>query len=1084
MDKKVIHKLIDKLAGQFPNRTAIEVKENIYTYKELIEKSDKISAIVKGIINPGEVVGVFLESGFEYVATILGINKAAGVFMPLDQSYPRYRLQYILDKANPSLIITNEASVQYIKALLSEIWKDTFVSLDLLLLEKEKDGGGFKKVSVTKTSSSEDKLALQMSAYSACDVNGEDSNYLIFTSGSTGTPKAIEGRHKSLSHFIHWETNEFALDSSVRVSQLAPLSFDVSLRDIFVPLLNGGTLVIPDVELKQRPDKLLRWIADKDIQLVHTVPSMFRFFIKTLQAEPHLKEELLNLKRIFLAGEPLFYKDVSAWFDIMGGDIELINLYGPSETTLAKVFHRISPFDQKEGIVPLGQPISNTVVIILKNNKICEIGEIGEIHIKTPFRTKGYYQDDNLNAHSFIQNPLHNDYEDIIYKTGDLGRYGANRIIEYIGRRDGQIKIRGNRVELAEIESVIGQMDGVSQVVISIVNVTEGDPRICCYFLKDDNLEVADFKKHIDNYLPDYMKPSFYVEMAQFPLNINGKINRQALPRPEELLYEKYAYETPESDFEKTIAAIWGEILQLSKVSVNHSFFELGGHSLNATKVITELYKQFGVEVTLKDFFKSPTVRELAILVSGAEKTDYSEILPIEIQDDYQLSHQQHRLWVHEQMDEKGESIYSINLYYRLHGDIKITQLEQAFISVIERHEILRTSFVKKEGTPRQKVNGTNALAFAIKMKAPVSENLDENIKTFLQEESSKGFELEEGPLLRVSLLTLSKSDFVLSISVHHIISDAWSLKNLFEEVIMAYENNQVSAKDHPLKFQYKDFTYWQADQLMKHAKQHKDYWCQLLKNIEALDLPTEYNRPAFRSFLGKTITYKFESSTIGALKDGCEATEVSMFMILLSAVDILLYRYTNQNDIIVGSPFAGREHPDLKNQIGFYVNVLPIYSHITSEDLIIDVIEQVKARVLEANDHQIYPFDLLVKDLNIKRIAGRAPLFDVRVELHNKTNFTETLTDIEIEQLFEEEKVSQYDLTFRFAEVDQEVLLSLNYATELFSEKYIKDLISRFELLLKEITNDLYMQVGDLNLDQHVDSSSQEELTTSFNFD
>lgn len=432
MNKKVLHSVIDHISEANRERIAIEEGAQNINYGNLRNYANRIANNLLNVeTKKGDVVGVYLESGINYVASILGINKAGAIFMPLELSYPLKRTEHILEKVQPSMIITEEKYVDDILAIYTgSLAKDALKKVILV-------SGADQAVSLAVV---EGGIIIQKSegvwneGIVPVEVDGDDSNYLLYTSGSTGQPKIIEGCHKSLSHFIHWEKGEFKLDERVKVSQLAPISFDVSLRDIFVPLLSGGTLCVPERGVKLGPLKLIQWIGISKITLMHMVPSVFRLITQALKNDETLLKSTEQLQYILLAGEALYGRDVQAWRKVAGEKTELVNLYGPTETTLAKVFNRIGHIEDSHAIIPLGKPISNAVVIIIANDQLCNIGEIGEICIKTPFRSKGYYRDQQQTNDRFIQNPLHKDSEDIIYKTGDLGRYLENQTIEFVGR--------------------------------------------------------------------------------------------------------------------------------------------------------------------------------------------------------------------------------------------------------------------------------------------------------------------------------------------------------------------------------------------------------------------------------------------------------------------------------------------------------------------------------------------------------------------------------------------------------------------------------------------------------------------------
>jgi amino acid adenylation domain-containing protein len=1081
IDKKILHHVIDAVSTSCPDKIAIEQEDNSFTYQELLETSNRIArALLNAGVLKGEVVGVYLPSSFDYVCSIIGVNKSGCVFMPIDMSYPKFRLQYVFQKVLPKKILTNAIYKEKLITLIRGIWLDEFDFFEVVVIDGEVN------VTVVSKSNIEPYNAVLMDDSITIEVSGEDGNYLMYTSGSTGNPKAIEGSHKSLSHFIHWQIGEFELDANVKVSQLAPLLFDVSLRDIFVPLVAGGTLVIPPDEIKGDPEKLFRWVIRKEITLMHMVPSIFRIFTKCVKRDNGKCLERLQL--VFLAGEPLYGYDVNEWFSVVGSHITLVNLYGPSETTLAKLFYRI-PFGflGNNAIVPLGEPISNTLILILKNSKLCEVGEIGEIFIKTPFASKGYYKDTALTDASFIQNPLHDTYRDIIYKTGDLGRYRKDRKVEYVGRADSMVKIRGNRVELQEVEKIIRNYPGVTQVLVIALPNLSNEQQIVCYCLKDDKLDINALKEFIKDYLLEYMHPSYFVLIDEFPLNLNGKINKQVLPRPEEMLYERTPYYAPQTQLEEDLAALWSEILHIKKVGVHNSFFDLGGNSLSATRVVSKICKITGKELHLKDFFDHPTVRQLAGLLNQKEVSSFESIPVLPVLPDYELSSAQKRLWVLDKLDD-NKGAFNVHLAFHIEGSLDKEALRRAFEILVERHEALRTVFTAANSEPRQVISDIEMFSFNLNYteKLDLSES---DLRNHLESAQANPFDLVKGPLWRAKVIACGNNKFIFSLTLHHIICDAWSIEVLIKEIINVYNTLRKGSENYkcvPLKFQYKDYAAWQNAKLNGDESQIlQKYWLSLFQNgVPDFKLVTEFSRPVRKSYVGRTIKRIFKNSIKEGLYSLSNQQRTSLFMNLLSAVEILLYRYSGQSDILVGSPFVGREHPDLKDQIGFYVNILPLYIKVDREDEVADILQQVKRRTLEAFEHQVYPFNQLINDLQISRTADRSPMFDIRVELHTALKVDGTLSNLVVTQIETEEQISQYDLTFRFLETEQDISLALNYSTVLYSSKYIEYVILHVQEVLEQMICNTRFKVGDLQLTGVlINNPMEKQLNTSFDF-
>ncbi|MGZ5026858.1 MAG: amino acid adenylation domain-containing protein, partial [Methylobacter sp.] len=924
MDKKLVQSVFLSICRTFPRNTAISEPNRNISFEQLNQCANQAASrlIADHKVRNGDVVGLLIGPGIDYVIAMLAVLKSGGIFMPLDPETPKKRLEFIIDKTAPKLVITN-------KPEFAEIVSDYPVAVTML---------------ETSPQNSEPEPDVV--------VDGNDSAYIVFTSGSTGFPKAIEGQHKGLSHFIHWEMKTFELTETSRVAWLAPPTFDVSLRDIFVPLLSGGTLVVPDPEQRKKTSYLPAWLADRKITLMHCVPSLFRMLTKEFQ-ESGESNALPDLQRILLAGEPLYAKDVTAWRELFGERIELVNIYGPSETTLAKAYYPIKTLPtQPQAMIPIGQPISNTALLIIKNGRLCAIGEIGEIYIKTPFRSKGYYRDPELTSAVFVQNPLHQDSEDIVYKTGDSGRYLPDHSVEFLGRQDNQVKINGVRIELAEIEQAVLTHDAIEQAVVVAQAVDKQDKVLVCYFVARSPISNDMLREHLRQWLPAAMLPTFFVALPEMPLNLHGKVDRKALPKPDELLYAEH-YQAPENDIEVQLVEQWQQLLGLNRIGVTHAFIDMGGDSLKAMRMVSGIYKTFNVDISLKDFFAEPTVRQLARLIAAAKKEQKHAILPVPEAPDYAVSHSQKRLWLMDQMHIDSVA-YNLPEALSIIGDLNIPALQNVLQELVQRHESLRTCFAERDGEPRQIIEDIRVELPLIDLSAFPDPEAQALIHA--DEDLRQAFNLQRAPLFRTSLLKLAQQRHVLLFNIHHIVSDGWSLGVLTREWLSIYQalrNGQTPSLP-PLNIQYKDYAAWQNHYLdSADASKHRQYWLeQLSGELPVLDMPTDYPRPAVQTFNGATLHFKLPDFALQQFKTLLNARQASLFMGLCAVVKILLYRYTGQQDLILGTPVAGRGHSDLENQLGFYVNTLALRDIIDPEQSFAALVDQVNATAIAAFDH------------------------------------------------------------------------------------------------------------------------------------
>ena len=604
MNRSSILKMLSASIDKFRSSVAIEWEDTRISYGELETRSNRIaSRLISAGAGKGTPVIVLLENSLHVIPALIGILKAGCVFVPLDLNNPEKRLKAMLSLVKPHWFIIERKSVE----LLDRILPATDHELHLIQL-----------VDGELQSSGEDELSggpgLALTAHEP-----DDLCYITFTSGSTGNPKAIAGRFKSIAHFIDWEIGTFGIDETCRLAQFTHYAFDAFLRDVFVPLCAGGTICIPDKrELILETTTLVNWIDDRRISLIHCVPSLFRMILNQKLKPDHFRD----LKYIMLAGERLLPADVKKWMDLYDERVRLVNFYGPSETTMIKFFYPVTRADVDRKSIPIGKPMEGSRAIIVgADGKICPSGSVGEIYIRTPYRSLGYLNAPELTRQSFVQNPFNDDPQDVVYKTGDLGRTQADGNFEFLGRKDHQVKIRGLRVELGEIENALRTHEGVKDaVVIEAINAN-GESYLCAYVAAGDDLETEKLRDHLFKELPVNMVPSVFMRLEALPLTLNGKVDRRALPPPEKKRSQT-PYVAPRTLTEQTLAGIWSELLGVEQVGVNDDFFELGGHSLLATQLMSRLRTAFHVELPLGALFENPTVAKLAIPITQSHLSE------------------------------------------------------------------------------------------------------------------------------------------------------------------------------------------------------------------------------------------------------------------------------------------------------------------------------------------------------------------------------------------------------------------------------------------------------------------------------
>ncbi|MCX6581863.1 MAG: AMP-binding protein [Candidatus Aminicenantes bacterium] len=893
------------------------------------------------------------------------------------------------------------------------------------------------------------------------DYLPEDKINIYFTSGTTGQPKAVLGKNEGMAHFIAWEIKEFNIDETKRVSQLTSQCHDPFLRDIFVPLCVGGTVCVPDSrETILDTAKMIRWLEQSRVNLVHCTPGLFKVF----GSNGINPESFSHLQYVLLAGEKIAPRDLENWYGAIGERVQLVNIYGPTETTLAKLFYRIRPTDVERDVIPIGNPIPGAKVIILnKELKICGPGEVGEIYIRTPFRSYGYYNDPALNAEKFIKNPFGDNPGDIIYKTGDLGKWNLEGHIEFVGREDRQVKIRGFRVELDEIEKRLREYPGIQEAVVLFRVTGTGNQIICAYFKGD--ISVMELKEYLSRELPDYMAPSFYIKMETFPLNINGKVDYKALPGPDAVEREEFA--APGNEMEKRMAGIWTEILGIERIGINDGFLDMGGNSLNAMSLTARVFKEFKVSLQLSVIFANPTVEGLVSIINASVTNIYQSIEPVEEREYYPLSSAQMRMYLLREFAGEGDIGYNQPKVLLLRGRVDIHRLEGAFKRLIERHDALRTSFKVINGTPitiiDQKFLEVQKPFFKKVSGRRRQQEVGEIIKNFI-----KPFDLSQAPLFRVGLVELGEEECVLIFDIHHIISDGVTTGIFIDEFMMLYNGEVLPG----LPVQYKDYAVWQQGMLRAgRLKKQESYWLEVFRELPpVLNLSADYPRPEVQGFAGSHWDIDVDTQLIRRLEQAARERGATLYMALLSVYNALLYRYTGQEDIVVGSPVANRSHADLQRIPGVFINTLAMRNRPRGEQTFEQLLAVVTENAFKVYENQDYPFEELVGKLELRRDLQRSPLFETLFIMQNIDMKPIRLEGLEIGPYPFDVPTSKFDISLNVLETKGGYLFNFEYSTQLFRRETIGRFSGHFVALLEAAAKDPRLTIA------HIDILSREE--------
>jgi tyrocidine synthetase-3 len=1050
--EKTMHQLFEQQVDMVPDNTALIFEEKTLSYKELDQKANSLARMLaKRGVKCGDAVGLIARRGFDMIIGMLAILKAGAAYVPIDPEYPESRMAYIASNSKVSALLVEKGyTTADHTGMVLGVSDEFVIEIDHQQMDKY----------------SNDRLNVEK--------DSKDLAYIIYTSGSTGAPKGVMIEHHSAVNLITWVNREFDVSQRDTLLFITSMCFDLSVYDIFGMLAAGGKIVIGKKEQIQNPKELSGLLLKEKVTFWDSVPSTMSYLISSLEEDggEYIQE---NLRLVFMSGDWIAVNlpgRVKKFFP----NARVISLGGATEGTVWSIYYPIEKVDEYQTSIPYGRPIDNNYFYILDDNQcVVPLGVAGELYIGGVGVARGYMNDEQRTKASFLQDRFRGTDGGMMYKTGDLGRMLPDRNIEFLGRKDHQVKIRGYRVELGEIESQLQKHERIKEAVAADRTDKDGNRYICAYIVTQQEITVQELKDYLLGKLPEYMVPSCFMNLEKLPLTPNGKIDRKSLPEPTVNLDTGREYEAPTNETEEKLAQIWQEVLEIDRVSIHDSFFDLGGHSLNATTLVFKIRKELNVEVQLREIFEAPTIKEIAKLIGAAEKSVYTTIEPAEKKEYYPLSRAQRRLYLLSQKESTSIN-YNTADAVKLEGEIDRQKLEQAFHKLIERHESLRTAFEIIDGQPVQIVH--DKASFSVEYTRAKEEEIPSMLEAFV-----KPFHLEKAPLLRVKLISLDDSTHILAYDMHHIISDGVSMRVMIEEFVKLYQGESLR----PLRIQYKDYSEWQNRMITKGETQKQgQYWLDEFKGeIPVLNLPADYARPKVQSFEGDSITAKLDKALTKSLDDIAARTGTTVYMVMLSAYSILLSKYSGQEDIIIGSPVAGRPHADLEGVIGMFVNTLAMRSYPAANKNYARFLEEVKDNALKAFENQDYPFDELVEKLDFKRDLSRNPLFDVMFVLQNVGGKNKIrLPGLNVMPYAMEKRVSRFDITLDANQQDGETILRFEYCTSLFKKKTIERLANDYIRIIQYIVENTDIKISDMVLESKYaqkESVISEEIQFSF---
>ncbi|HEV2801511.1 MAG TPA: amino acid adenylation domain-containing protein, partial [Pyrinomonadaceae bacterium] len=892
-----VHEWFAEVAAKHPERAAIDTGHGTISYRELHARARAIAAAINAAgATKNRPVVVFTDRRARMIAALIGALKAGAPFVPLTPDLPDARLAEMVAIADPACVLTDASLVaRYETSIAPEAKTEATTEVTT-----EVTTGGAARVLTFESLPSDTEFV-------APELDPEHFCYIYFSSGSTGEPKGIAGRLKAIDHFIRWELNTLGLEAGTRTSQLIAPTFDAFLRDVFVPLCSGGTICLPPPDAFLEGRALADWLDAQQINLIHCVPSLWRTIFPALNADradrADRAERFEHLRHVLLSGEPVRPTDVHLWHANFGTRITLVNLYGPSETTMTKFAYVIQPGDAERRTIPIGKPMPG-VVAYLADEAGNPTSPVGEICIRTPFRSAGYYRRPDLTAQAFVKNPFGTDEADMIYKTGDTGRILEDGNYEFLGRRDGQVKLRGIRIDLGEIENAI-VATGLAREAVATVHEEDGGQTLCAYLILREGANARDLRERLRERLPAALVPGVLIQLERIPVLPNGKVDRRSLPNPKQYLAERAAtHAEPLSPVEEIIAGVWCKLLRLPSVRREESFFELGGHSLLAAQATARVAGALDMDVPLRLILQAPRLGDFARAVQELMKDDADEgvgadapeLVCADRSKPLPLSFAQQRLWFIDQL-EPGNAAYNVPFAVRLSGQLNVDALNGSLNEVVRRHETLRTTFPTIDGQPVQLIHEARPFTVPVADLAHLAADERERAaRELAEEEAGRPFDLAADSLLRARLVRLSEAEHVLVVVMHHIISDGWSTGVLMREFSQLYEayNEGRPSPLAELPIQYADYAVWQREWLQGEVLDSQlAYWREQLKDLTRLELPVDATQTvAAWERGGSVVRFELSAELTESLRELSRREGVTLFMVLMAAWQLLLSRY------------------------------------------------------------------------------------------------------------------------------------------------------------------------------------------------
>jgi amino acid adenylation domain-containing protein len=1016
-----IHELFEQQAERTPDAIAVEDAEASLSYRELDRRANRLAREIRASGGTrGSLVAICLDRSVDLLVALVAILKAGAAYVPLDVTYPTERIRLMMDDIEASVVITCASFRERLPASAASV-----IYIDGVAA----------------------RIAAREEASLLTEVSAGDLAYVLFTSGSTGRPKGVCVEHRAVVRLVRGQ-NYATFDRCDVFLQLAPLAFDASTLELWAPLLNGARVIMFPSQFASVA-QLGDVIARHGVSVLWLTAGLFQ---QVVEQEISV---LRPVRQLLAGGDVLSVEHVRQVLDRL--PCKLVNGYGPTENTTFTCCHPIER-EAWQGSVPIGRPISNTRVYVLgETMQPTPVGVTGELYCGGDGVARAYLNRPSSTAGRFVPDPFSDEPGRRLYRTGDIVRYLANGTIEFVGRVDAQFKLRGFRIEPAEIEKALEQHAGVEQAVVLLREVPSGDKRLVSYvkLREPKQASSSELRRWLKAKLPEYMVPSAYVIIGKWPLTPNGKVDRRSLPEPPPAVSEG-AFVPAQGATQERLARVFKEVLGADRIGIHDDFFELGGHSLLAAQVVARLRNELGAELSLRALFDAPTVAELEAAIESAPPGagDTSGRLQRRAHDARQpLSYAQQRLWFLEQ-SRPPDPTYNVAMVLRLERPLRVHLLRQALQEVVRRHAILRTVYVSNEGIPLQVVDDSAEVkAPHVDLRALAARDREEEFERLVSHEARATFDLATGPVLRAHIVTLSETDHALLVTIHHIAFDGWSAPLLAHELSVLYEAFE-QVRPSPLaelELQYADYALYERQRCLGEALEGPlEYWRKQLAEASPLGLCLDRPRPQNPSSRGARVAFAVPRPISQRLSELARRERATMFMALLAAWGALLGRYAGQNDLVIGTVTANRSRADLEPLLGFFVNTIPLRLDLTGDPTMSELVKRVRTLTLDAYEHEV-PFDRIVERGGGRREAGRNPLFDVMLVLQN-TPPQRASDAFKIVSVDADRGTAMFDMTLSVEEVEPGLLGWFEYRSELFDAATVEQMARRLELLVAAI--------------------------------